>query len=81
MYDSICMKYKSIKMQSILVTMRSRERGAGERCLMGTGFYRCPKDALQTSGAGGYHSTVEIVMAAELCKVTRFRLCKIIFLL
>lgn len=48
---------------------------------MGTGFYRCPKDALQTSGAGGYHSTVEIVMAAELCKVTRFRLCKIIFLL
>lgn len=62
-YDSLCMKYKSIRMESRAIIMRNRER-VRQKCLMGAG-------CLESRGAGGKYHTVEIIKTTELCKVDK----------
>lgn len=63
LYDSLCMKYKSIRMESRAIIVRNMER-VRQRCLTGAG-------CLESHGAGGKYHTVEIIMATELCKVDK----------
>lgn len=63
LYDSLCMKYKFIRIESRAITVGNRER-VRQRCLTGVG-------CLESRGAGGKYHTVEIIMATELCKVDK----------